>query len=373
MGVGTAVCDVKQWERRLLDGSVIVALLGLVFVVGGVSLWFFELRPRTGARHRQLFDLVMHVLFGGVVLAMGVHVERSDLPERERFAVIVWCYGGFTLMFALSVLGHLGPILSGVLTLAFVSDFVVFASLGAAFGAVAGVNSGRAIRTKRLAERNREQSETLALLTRLLSHDIRNDLSVIMSHAELLESRVDEESRERVARITDRIDGSTALLEDASALVETLDEETDFEVIDLSAVLHDEVAAVRGDHGDVEIRTAVADDLTVSADGLVNQLFRNLLQNAVSHNDESGLEIEVAAERREDDIEVVVSDNGRGIDPAFREHSFELGEQGPDSGGDGIGLYLVSRLADVYGGDVSVDESPSGGARFRIRLPAIDD
>ncbi len=361
----------KQWERRLLDGSVIVALLGLVFVVGGVALWFFELRPRATALYQQVFDLVMHVLFGGVVLAMGVHIERSNLPERERFAVIVWCYGGFTLMFALSVLGHLGSILAGRLTLAFVSDFLVFASLGAAFGVVAGVNSGRATRTKRLAERNREQSETLALLTRLLSHDIRNDLGVIMSHAELLDSRVDEESRSHVARITDRIDGAVALLEDASALVESLDEEKDLEAVDLSAVLRDEIAAVRGDHEDVEIRADVAADLHVAADRLINQLFANLLQNAVSHNDESGLEIEVTAERREAHVEVVVEDNGRGIDPDRRERCFELGEQGPDSDGDGIGLYLVSRLAEVYGGTVSVDDSPSGGARFRVRLPAI--
>lgn len=360
----------QGWKRRLVDASALVALTGLAFVVGGVTLWYTELAPAAESLHRALYQLVMHVLFGGVILVLGVHVERSELLPEERFAVIVWCYGGFTLMFALSVWGHLGSILAGEVTGAFISDFVMFTSLGGAFGVVSGVNWGRATRNELLAERNEEQSETLALVTRLVSHDIRNDMAIIKGYADILTEHIDEEGSSYVEVIQERIDETVQLLEDTSTLVKSIDEEREFEPIDLSAILDQEVATVRENHPEVTLETDIPAGISVKADSLIQQLFANLLQNAVFHNDAEDLTIELTAEQSGDRVEVVVSDDGRGIPPEVREHCFELGEQGPESGGDGIGLYLVSRLADVYGGTVELEESPTGGARFRVLLPS---
>lgn len=186
MGYGWLVISIGTmdgWRRHFVNASALVALLGLVYVVGGVILWVTELAPESGTTHGALYQLVVHVLFGGVILALGVHVERSELLPQERFSVLVWCYGGFTLMFLLSVWGHLGAILEGSYTVAFGSDFVVFTSLGGAFGVIAGINRGRATRNRLLADRNEEQRETHALLTRLVSHDIRNDMAIVKGYA----------------------------------------------------------------------------------------------------------------------------------------------------------------------------------------------
>ncbi len=362
----------NRGRGRLAEGSVIVALLGLVFVSGGVGFWYVELVPRAETLRVVLFDLIMHVLFGGVILVLGVHIERSELQPNERFAVMVWCYGGFTLMFSLSAFGHLDSILDGVLTLQFVSDFFVFSSLGGAFGVIAGVNWGRAVRNKALAEQNEAQSETLALLTRILSHDIRNDMTIMLTHVELLREHVDEDGRSNIEVIFDRIEEIVELLKDASALVKSLDEERELETVDLAQILTDEVSTLQTNHADVEVTTDIPDEIPIKADRLINQLFSNLLQNAVFHNDVETLRIDVTAERLSDNVEVTISDNGKGVPPEMREKIFELGEQGPESAGDGIGLYLVSRLADVYGGSVQVDASPKGGARFRIVLPTVE-
>lgn len=314
------------------------------------NLWYVELAPAAETLHRALFDLVLHVLFGGVILALGVHIERSELLPEERFAVIAWCYGGFTLMFALSVWGHFGAILDGDLTVSFASDFVVFTSLGGAFGVISGINWGRATRNGLLAERNEEQRETLALLTKLLSHDIRNDMSIVDGYADILTEYTDEEGRFYVEGIRDRIDETDQLLADANALVKSLDEEREFERIDLSNVLEREVTTLAESYPNVDLETDIPAGITVEADSLIHQLFSNLLQNAVFHNDVEGLTIRVTAARSGDTTEVSVSDDGKGISPEVREMCFELGKQGPESEGDGIGLYLVSRLADVYGG-----------------------
>jgi signal transduction histidine kinase len=359
----------KRWTHWLADASVLVALLGLAFVVGGVALWYVALVPTIDSLHHVLFTLVMHVLFGGIVLVFGVHIERSELLPEEKFAVLVWCYAGFTLMFALSVWGHVGSIVSGTLTTAFVSDFVVFTSLGAAFGTISGVNWGRATRNQLLAEQNREQRETLALLTRLLSHDIRNDMAVIEGHADLLGEHVAEEGRSHVTVIQTHIDEADQLLQSANALIKSITEEREFEPVDLSNVLDRELETIRTDHEAVTLEADVPPGLRVEADQLIHQIFSNLFQNAVFHNDVDELTIRTTAEQTDEAVDVTISDTGDGIPPEVRETCFELGEKGPESGGDGIGLYLVSRLVDLYGGTIAVDESPSGGTRFHISFP----
>ncbi|QLD88753.1 hypothetical protein HWV07_06770 [Natronomonas salina] len=360
------------WRRQVINGSALVALLGLVYVIGGVALWVTELAPNAGSTHQALYELTMHVLFGGVILALGVHVERSELLPEERFSVMVWCYGGFTLMFLLSTWGHLGAILEGLLTVGFVSDFVIFTSLGGAFGVIAGVNRGRATKNKLLADRNEEQRETLALLTRLVSHDIRNDMAIMDGYAEIVAEHVDEELY-AMEVIQTRIDDTIELLEDASTLVKTLDDDREFEPVDLSGILSSEVRSLSETHPDVDLDTEITNGLAVTADSLLRQLFSNLLSNAVAHNDTDDLTVSVRAAREGAWAIVEISDNGSGIPPEVREECFGLGERGPESEGDGIGLYLVSRLAEIYGGSVDLEESPVGGAQFRIKLPTTSN
>ena len=359
------------WRRQVANTSVLVALLGLAFVVGGVTLWYQEFVTAASVSE-LLFSLVIHVLFGGVVLALGIHIERSELPLEEQFAVLAWCYGGFGLMVGLSVWGHLDAVLSGTLTVTFASDFVVFSSLGGAFGVIAGLNSGRAKKNRQLAERTKEQRETLTLLTRLVSHDIRNDMAVISGYTDMVGEHVGPEGQPYVEVIDNRIDDTIDLLEDTSTLVKSIDEDREFESVDLSGVLETEVERIRENHPEVTLETEIDAGLVVTADSLLQQLFGNLLSNAVAHNDPTSLTITVRAGRDEEMAEVVVSDTGRGIPPGDRERLFELGEQGADSDGDGIGLYLVSRLATLYGGGVDVADSPAGGALFRVRLPLAD-
>lgn len=358
--------------RAQFDGAVLVAALGLVFVVAGVALWAEAVLPEVSTTHRALYELVTHVLFGGVMLVLGVTVERSELDSEERYALMAWCFGGFLLLFGLAVWAHAGSLVGGQVTAEFASQAVVFGSMGGAFGAVAGANRGRATTNRKLADRVEEQRETLVLLTRLLRHDIRNDMMAINGHADLLEDHVQPEGEDSLEVISRRSDSTVRLLEDADTLIETLDEAREHDRVDLSAVLREEVASVANSYPQVEVRSSVPDDLVVVADGLVHQLFSNLLENAVAHNDPTDLTVSVEASHDGGSVEVIVADDGDGIPDAVREDCFELGEQGAASAGDGLGLYIVSRLADVYGGTVALADHPDWGARFRVTLPAAD-
>ncbi|HLY02581.1 MAG TPA: HAMP domain-containing sensor histidine kinase [Candidatus Cybelea sp.] len=123
---------------------------------------------------------------------------------------------------------------------------------------------------------------------------------------------------------------------------------------------------------DVTIRTrspkrAVA---RLEADECVHAL-SNLVENAVKHGSEHGT-VKVGCRRAEPFVEVTVEDDGSGVDPADRKAIFKLGVRGAntDRTGSGIGLAVVKAIAERRGGDVRVESSSLGGARFVLRLPA---
>jgi signal transduction histidine kinase len=349
-------------------GAELIAALGLVFVVAGIFIWFTFVLPTTTSTQGALHELVMHVLFGGLILALGLHTERSDLGAHERFDVMVWCFSGFVFLLGLAVWGAVDQLLAGNFSGEIASDILVFGSLGGAFGVIAGINAGRSTRNRELAERIDEQRETLVLLTRLLRHDIRNSMMAIQGHAEIASEYVEPDGESSMEVIQTRVDAILRLLADANTLVEALGGDREFERVNLTAVLRSEVESIRDSHSAVDVAADVPEDLVVTADGLVHQVFSNLLENAVAHNDPEGLELRVEATDDGDHVEVVVADNGSGIPEDLRAECFELGRQGPGSDGDGLGLYLVSRLADVYGGDVTLAEN-TDGATFHVTLP----
>ena len=69
-------------------------------------------------------------------------------------------------------------------------------------------------------------------------------------------------------------------------------------------------------------------------------------------------------------MRVFVDDDGPGVAPDERERVFAFSQRGPTAAeGNGIGLAFVRLMAERVGGDVTVEESPLGGARFALRVP----
>ena len=103
----------------------------------------------------------------------------------------------------------------------------------------------------------------------------------------------------------------------------------------------------------------------------VLQILLNLVGNAIRYAP-GGSNVAIAIEKRVGSASVSVADEGAGVAPGDRERVFEkferLGRSG--DGGSGLGLYISRRLARAMGGELSVETAPSGGALFRLTLPA---
>ncbi len=122
----------------------------------------------------------------------------------------------------------------------------------------------------------------------------------------------------------------------------------------------------------ITIRLGLPEALHASVDGdaFVHALV-NLVENAVKHGREQGT-VEVSCAREERFVAVRVEDDGGGIAPEACDAIFAMGVRGttPARAGSGIGLAVVKAIAERAGGDVRVEPSPLGGARFVLRVPA---
>jgi NO-binding membrane sensor protein with MHYT domain/nitrogen-specific signal transduction histidine kinase/CheY-like chemotaxis protein len=106
------------------------------------------------------------------------------------------------------------------------------------------------------------------------------------------------------------------------------------------------------------------------------QVVTNLVSNAVQHTVIGGrISVRVAA--RANEVEIVVNDDGVGLDAETASRVFELffqAQQGPERkrGGLGLGLTLARRIVELHGGTIEVvSDGPGTGATFTIRLPAV--
>ena len=99
---------------------------------------------------------------------------------------------------------------------------------------------------------------------------------------------------------------------------------------------------------------------------LLEELFSNLIENAIRHSDCSN--IRIRGQDQGSECIVTVEDDGCGIPEEEREKIFEKGYRKSKSSGSGLGLFMVKEIAESYGGSVEVSKSEMDGTRFDVTL-----
>jgi PAS domain S-box-containing protein len=233
-------------------------------------------------------------------------------------------------------------------------------------------------RVERAAELER-QRDRLAAFASVVSHDLRNPLSVTGSTLTLLERTGDLSHTADVRRALERME---AIIDDLLTLAREGDD-----ITALSPVSVPEVADAAWGSVDTEAASLTVESrAVVMADpGRLQRLLENLFANAVTHagptvhvrvgdvepvGDDAarGTLVGVAAKRGDGHASggFAVSDDGPGIPAEDRERVFEYGTSSAAER-TGFGLAIVRRVAEAHGWTVGVTESDDGGARFEFR------
>jgi two-component system phosphate regulon sensor histidine kinase PhoR len=106
----------------------------------------------------------------------------------------------------------------------------------------------------------------------------------------------------------------------------------------------------------------------------IEQVYWNLLTNAIRHGESNAPLIEVNARLEGEWVEISIADNGTGIPLEDQAHIFERfyrvhKHRARDAGGTGLGLSIVKNIILAHGGQISLRSTPGDGATFIIRLP----
>ena len=218
-----------------------------------------------------------------------------------------------------------------------------------------------------------EQRDNLDILNQVLRHDIRNDIQLIMAYTEMLETEYSDEDLQEYTEVVlesaeHAVELTTSARDMANVMLST-DEE--LQGVDLRTVLQSEITEVKSAYPELElVEETTIPQMSVQANSMLGSIFRNLLKNAIQHNDKEIPKAAISATERDDTVIVRVADNGPGIPDSRKDTIFGKGEKGLDSQGTGIGLYLVKTLLKNYGGDIRVEDRENHS--FSEEGPGVD-
>ncbi|WP_338045753.1 PAS domain S-box protein [Natronorubrum tibetense] len=236
---------------------------------------------------------------------------------------------------------------------------------------------------KRSERKLREQNERLDAFARIVSHDLRNPLSVAQGYLDLLE---ETESLEHAENVRDGLDRMESIVEDVLAIARDGQWATDTEPVDLESVARDAWEYV----STADASLSIAETTAVEADrSRLLRLLENLFRNAVEHGSTSpasqaqreavedadaGLSIRIGLLESGGGTPTeprgfFVEDDGTGLPENMRHELFDPSVSS-SSDGLGIGLWVVREVATGHGWSVTAAESEAGGARFEFAFDA---
>jgi PAS domain S-box-containing protein len=223
-------------------------------------------------------------------------------------------------------------------------------------------------------ERSNRDLEDFAYIA---SHDLKTPLGGIKSAALWLEEDLhdlSDGSRKLLGLMQSRINRMERLLDDLLAYsrvgrTDTVTSET--KLADIFA----SIIEVLNPPAHIQVRVEGDLSVIVTASAQLEQVLRNLINNAIKHHDKQNGVVVLSGKRVGDFVEFVVRDDGPGILPKFHEKIFQLFQtlkRRDEVEGSGMGLALVKKLVEQQNSCITVHSQGNGtGAEFRFQWPAL--
>lgn len=222
----------------------------------------------------------------------------------------------------------------------------------------------------------------------LFTHDINNILQSILSGMQLNEMLLGQSDKlERLKKntkiIKEQIIRGANLVSNVRKLSKLEEGEIPLRKIDVSKVLKKSITSVKNfDHErSMNIQVdSVGKELNVQANRLLEEVFDNILINAVTHNKNPMVEIKIKISKEVEEcvnyLKMEFSDNAKGVDDTRKDKIFQRGtSKDKFVHGMGLGLSLVKKIIESYNGDIWVEDRIKGdyakGSNFILLIPEV--
>ncbi len=221
----------------------------------------------------------------------------------------------------------------------------------------------------------RARDEHLRAVDRLLQHSLRNQINVISGTARLLDERPEGHDIANVARIETACDRLLSIFEHHHHIVDLLTGTTDTRPLDLVAVFEPLLRSERDRNPSVELTWELPGSAMVSSVSEIQRALRELIENAIVHNDRADPTVDVTVEVDEPLVSIEIADNGPTIPNMERDVVTGKTPLSPTFHPEGMGLWFVHWAVEQSGGTLSFEDNDPRGNVVTIKLltPKNDD
>ncbi len=245
----------------------------------------------------------------------------------------------------------------------------------------------RKLRKKNLEieKKNKQLSDlntTKDILFRVMAHDLKNPISLVISYTEMMEEDFEDIDKEELLDFIKKLNQTSheglLLLENLMdwARSQTGAINVTPEKVNLCEVIRDNMNLVSHNASakNITVNNKVEEDCIVKADiNMTSAIIRNLLTNAIKFTHMGGW-VDISAEKKEQFLKIEFKDNGVGMDDEQLNNLFRLNHKKSTAGtnrekGTGLGLIICKDFAVKQGGDISVESEVDKGSAFTLLLP----
>lgn len=212
----------------------------------------------------------------------------------------------------------------------------------------------------------------LLVLSRILRHNLHNDMNVILGHAETLASEADGDVRDRAERIAATGRSLLELTDKQRSVVELLSDDRATEPLSTARAVRATVERRGRQHDGARVEVDVP-DATVSALPQLSEAVGELVDNAVEHSDRETPHVRVTADLHPDRVILHVADDGPGIPPHERTILTDGDEIDQLYHGSGMGLWLVHWIVSHSEGQLRFAENEPRGSRVSLSLARAEE
>ena len=201
-----------------------------------------------------------------------------------------------------------------------------------------------------------ELNETLQIMNKILRHDLLNKLTIMKSSLWLLEEKNDKSSIDRLNR---SIDSGIGLIERIRELESFIMAKGELIPVSISEVA-EEVS------NNIHIQVKINGNAIALADQALFSVFENIYRNAIVHGKTDNIDVDISSKKNI--CEIRITDTGEGIPEFIKDNVFEEGISYGSGKGSGLGLYIVKKTIERYGGTITVEDNKPKGTIFIIKL-----
>jgi PAS domain S-box-containing protein len=227
----------------------------------------------------------------------------------------------------------------------------------------------------------KEQIDELKECTSISVHDLQEPLRMVSSYLQLLSKRYkDKLDQDAIEFITFAVDGINRMkaMTKVLLLYSRLDKQNyTFELIDLNNILGTILDNFKDviKSNSITINYGSLPTIMANADQ-INQLFNNLVDNAIKFRTHNNHKVHIWAKQRNDEWLFSIQDNGIGLDQQFADRIFQVFQRLHTRDaypGIGMGLAICKRIIQNHQGQIWVDSKQGKGATFSFTIPIMRD